>query len=276
MFSSTPLTGARTILTGASSGIGWALAKQMARAGARVVVASRNQDRLAELASSIGASGGEAWSVPTDVTDPAQRTALLERALAVLGGLDILVNNAGAGAMGYFALASEERLRRVFEVDFFACTELTRLALPLLRAGNQPMVVNVGSVIGRRGIPGCSEYCAAKFALAGWSESLRAELAQHGVHVLLVSPGAIETGFHQNLLDDQLRFGWQQRGGMSADRCAAIIMRALRRRPNEVTITAGGKLLVWLNRLVPRAVDAIMVRLARPDRLADRRAVPSE
>src|SRR5262249_3368429 len=158
------------------------------------------------LAAAIRERGGEAIPVPTDLADPAQRARLVETALTSLGGLDILINNAGVGAMGWFAEANEERLRRIFEVNFFSATELTRLALPPLGKGNRPMIVNVSSVIGRRGIPGCTEYCASKFALAGWSESLRAELAPVGIHVLLVSPGHIKTEFRANLIEDRLRF----------------------------------------------------------------------
>src|SRR5947208_16904578 len=101
MFSRLNLAGARTILTGASSGIGHALALRLAERGARLVLASRNQDRLAALAEAIRAGSGSAAVAPTDVTDPAQRTRLIEQALTALGGLDILINNAGVGALGF-------------------------------------------------------------------------------------------------------------------------------------------------------------------------------
>ena len=89
------------------------------------------------------------------------------------------------------------------EVNFFGATELTRLALPHLRRGRQPMIVNVASVLGRRAIPGCVEYCASKFAMAGWSEGLRAELARQGMHVLLVCPGGVETEFDANMIEQR-------------------------------------------------------------------------
>jgi short-subunit dehydrogenase len=257
------LTGARAILTGASSGIGSALALRLAEQGVRLVLASRQQARLEALASSIERRGGQAHVVATDVADAAQRARLIESAVAALGGLDILINNAGAGAMGPFSEASEERLRRIFEVNFFGCTELTRLALPHLRQGKNPMLVNVASILGRRAIPGCAEYCASKFAMVGWSEGLRAELALHGIHVLVACPGSTDTEFRANLIEDKARYRWQSRG-MSADRCAWLIVRAMRSRRNEIVLTAGGKLLVWLNRLVPRLVDRLMISYARP------------
>jgi short-subunit dehydrogenase len=264
MFSRFNFKGARTILTGASSGIGYELARRLARAGARVVLASRNREAIDSLRETIQAEGGEAHAVPADVADAAQRRHLVETAVGLLGGLDVLINNAGFGAMGFFATAPEERLRRIFEVNFFGATELTRLALPHLFRGRDPMLVNVSSVIGRRAVPGCTEYCASKFALSGWSEGLRAELALQGVHVLLASPGMIQTRFKENLLADELRYRWQAGGAMPADRCAAIIVRAMRRKKNEVVITTSGKMLLWLNRLFPRLLDALMVRYARP------------
>jgi short-subunit dehydrogenase len=263
MFTRTDLTGARTILTGASSGIGHALALQLAGAGAHLVLAGRRADRLDALAAAARAKGGSAVAVPTDVADAAQRARLVERALAELGGLDVLVNNAGVGATGLFEDAGEERLRRIFEVNFFGTTELTRLALAHLRHGKAPMIVNVASVLGRRAIPGCVEYCASKFAMVGWSEGLRAELARHGVHVLVVCPGGIETEFDANLIEAGARFTRRDRRRMSADRCARIIVSAMRRRRNEVVITAEAKLALWANRLVPRLVDWGLARMAR-------------
>jgi short-subunit dehydrogenase len=250
------------LLTGASSGIGWALAERLAEQGARLVVASRSQERLETLAKAIRDRGGEVVVVSADVADAPQRFRLVEAAVAALGGLDILINNAGVGARGWFADASEQRLRQIFEVNFFAATELTRLALPHLRQGQSSMLVNVSSVLGRRAIPACTEYCASKFALTGWSEGLRPELALHGIHVLTVSPGGIDTGFRSHLIEDRFHFRRQNRRSMSADRCARIIVGAMRRRRHEVVITAGAKAMLWLNRLSPRLVDWLLSRYA--------------
>ncbi len=264
MFSRLDLRGARVLLTGASSGIGAALALRLAGEGARLVLASRGRERLEELAARIRERGGEATPVPADVADAAQRARLVGEAVAALGGLDVLINNAGVGAMGWFAEASAERLRRIFEVNFFAAVELTRLALPHLRRGRQPMLVNVSSVVGRRGLPGGAEYAASKFALTGWSESIRPELAREGIHVLVVTPGTIATEFKDNLLEKRFLLSWQTRRGMSADRCARQVVSAMRRRKNEVVITTGARLLLWLNRLSPRLVDFLMERFAVP------------
>jgi short-subunit dehydrogenase len=269
MFGHRELRGARTIVTGTTSGIGRELVLQLADRGARVVAASRDRQRLDELAAEAKQHGGEVSVVPTDVADAGQRARLIETAVASLGGLDVLVNNAGVGAMGLFAEAGEERLRRIFEVNFFAATELTRLALAHLRQGKDPMIVNVASVIGRRAVPGCTEYCASKFAMVGWSEGLRAELVPLGIHVLVVCPGVIETEFRSRMLEDRVRYAWQSGRSMTAKRCAELIVQAMRRRQNELVTTAQGKFLVWLNRLFPRVVDWAFARYGQPVRQSE-------
>jgi len=261
-FSRLDLTGARAIVTGASSGIGHALVLRLAEQCVRVVVASRNQERLDALAAAIRQRGGEVHVIPTDVADAGQRAQLIESSIAALDGLDILINNAGIGAIGPFIDSSEDRLRRIFELNFFGCTELTRLALPYLSQGSHPMIVNISSILGKRAIPGMTEYCGSKFALQGWSESLRPELARFGIHLLVVSPGTIQSEFRTNLLEDRSKGRWRARG-MAADRCAALIVGAMRARRNEIVVTAGAKTLAWLNRLSPRLVDWMMNRYGR-------------
>ncbi len=263
IFSRLDLRGARVLLTGASSGIGRALAYRLGQQKARLVLASRGRQRLVQLADELRASGGEAFVAPADVADAAQRARLLEQAVTDLGGLDILINNAGVGALGFFAGADEARLRRIMEVNFFAATELTRVALPHLRQGRNPMIVNVASVLGRRAIPGMVEYCASKFAMVGWAEGLRAELARDGVHVLLVCPGGVETEFDANMIEKRARLTWRNRRRMSPDRCARLVVGAMRARKNEVVITASGKLMLLANRVAPRLLDWVLARMAK-------------
>jgi short-subunit dehydrogenase len=259
----TNLHDARVLLTGASSGIGWALAHELAREKARLVLAARSADKLQQLADQLRPAGGEVTVVPTDVTNAEQRARLVAETVRALGGIDILINNAGVGASGFFREATEARLREVFEVNFFGATELTRLALSHITSGPRAMIVNISSVIGRRAVPGYTEYCSSKFAVCGWSEALRAELKLQGIHVLLVCPGLIATPFRDHQLEDRLRFKWQKDHSMSAETCARQIVRAIRKRKNEVVITFDGKLLALANRLAPRLVDWLAARYAR-------------
>jgi len=149
------------------------------------------------------------------------------------------------------------------EVNFFAMTETTRLFLPLLKRGNRPAVVNISSVLGKRSLPGRSEYCASKFAVQGFSEALRAELDKDGVDVLVVCPGLTRTNFGRNMLARTSR--WQASGarGMTPERVAAATLRALERGKNEIRLTAGGRFLTLCNRFFPRMVDWIAARWAR-------------
>lgn len=254
------IQGSRAIVTGASSGIGRAIALELAAGGARLVVTARRQDRLRELAQRI--TGGPVEIVAGDVTDPAVRLRCVEAAEAGLGGLDLLVNNAGIGAMGPFEQADPARVRRIMEVNFFALVEMTRAALPLLRKGNRPMLVNVGSVLGHRGVPHNSEYCASKFAVRGFSESLRAELSRHRIDVLVVSPGTTETEFFERVLERTGEPSWPEHAPVSAADVARQTVRAIRRGRREIIPYRWGKVLCWLNRISPGLVDRLMSRYA--------------
>src|SRR6187200_997729 len=150
------IAGSRILITGASQGIGRALAVVAARAGAKVLATARNEELLRQLTHEQ--SGIE--TLNADVTSSADRQAMIAGMQKRFGGLDILVNNAGIGATGHFAEADEQRLRSIFEVNFFGLTELTRLAIPLLKQGHSPAVVNISSIVGKRGLPGRSEYSA--------------------------------------------------------------------------------------------------------------------
>jgi short-subunit dehydrogenase len=258
------LRDARLLITGASQGIGRCLAERAAARGARVLAAARSIERLRELQTTVRDRNQNLEIVRADVTQPHDRQLMKEAALQHFGGLDILINNAGVGAIGRFADCSPERLRSIMEVNFFGLTETIRVFLPLLKQGNRPAIVNVSSVIGKRAVPGMSEYCASKFAVQGFSESLRGELAKDGVDVLVVSPGRTQTNFGDNLIEQKSRRVFAgHTGGQSAQRVADATLRALERGTNEINLTAVGKLLVLVNRFMPRLVDWVFAREAR-------------
>jgi len=247
-------------VTGASSGIGRALALELARHGADLVLLARRGDRLDEVAAGIQRIGRRAEVVVGDVTDPAVRLLAIQAAEEKFGGLDLLVNNAGVAAHGRFATAQTERLRPIMEVNFFAPAELIREALPLLLEGRQPMVVNVGSILGKRGCPHKSEYSASKFALHGFSEALRAELTPFGIDVLVVVAGPTDTEHFDHLLEDQGELPWGDPRRASPARVARSIVRAIESGRHEAVTSWRGWFLVMLNRFCPRLVDRIMAR----------------
>src|SRR5207237_2412010 len=139
---------------------------------------------------------------------------MVEAAQRCFGGLDVLINNAGIGATGHFVEAVPERLRTIFEVNFFALAEITRLFIPVLKQGTKPAIVNISSIVARRGIPGRSEYSASKFAVQGLSEALRAELYKDGIDVLIVNPGLTQTNFSKNMLEQKAKFKLDHMRGM--------------------------------------------------------------
>jgi short-subunit dehydrogenase len=256
------IQGSRAIVTGASSGIGRAIARELARQGGKVICMARREDRLQAVAQGIECAGGCVSCVVGDVTDAAVRARGVEAAVSQFGGLDILVNNAGVGAIGPFETADPQRVRRIMEVNFFALVEMTRLALPLLKQGRRPIIVNVSSILGRRGVPHNSEYAASKFAVHGFSESIRAELAASGVDVLVVSPGTTETEFFDQVLESKGGPKWPDHKVVSAETVARATVRAIRRGSHEVTPYFWGKVLVLLSRLSPWLVDKLMARYA--------------
>ena len=257
------IAGLRILITGASQGIGRALAIEAARRGGRVIAAARSAELLDELAREVRGKGGTLETVVADVTGPDDRRRMLETAQRCFGGLDVLINNAGVGATGHFVEATEERLRKIMEVNFFGLTELTRLCLPVLKQGQSPAIVNVSSVLGRRALPGRSEYSASKFAVQGFSEALRAEVDKDGVDVLLINPGLTQTNFSQNMLEAKARFKLDHMRGMTSEQVATATLRALERGKNEITLTLGGRLLLFVNRFFPGLVDWIIRRRVR-------------
>jgi short-subunit dehydrogenase len=249
------IAGSRILITGASQGIGREIAVQAAAGGASVLATARNAELLRSLAADT-----QVHTLVADVTRAADRQAMVQAMRDHFGGLDVLINNAGIGATGHFAEADEARLRSIFEVNFFGLAELTRISVPLLKQGVKPAVVNISSIVGKRGLPGRSEYSASKFALQGLSEALRGELGKDGIDVLIVNPGLTQTNFPQNMLERKSRLKVDHLRGMTAAEAARLTLRAVERGTNEVTFTWQGKLFVWVSRHFPRLVDRIASR----------------
>jgi short-subunit dehydrogenase len=257
------IKGSRILITGASQGIGRALAERAALRGARVLAAARQEPLLRELAEQVRAQGGAIETVAADVTSPEDRRRMVEAAEQHFGGLDILINNAGIGATGHFADCGPERLRKIMEVNFFGLTETTRVFLPLLKRGTKPAVVNISSIAGKRGIPARSEYSASKFAVQGFSEALRAELAKDGVDVLVINPGLTQTNFSQNMLEQKAKLQMDHMRGMTPEQVADATLRSIERGTNELTLSFKGKLMVLVSRFFPRLADRIAKRTVR-------------
>ncbi len=245
------------LVTGASAGIGKATAIAFAREGARVVLVARREERLRQIARSIQEQGGRALVLPADITDHFQISALVKTVEETCGPVDILVNNAGIGLLSSVVDMVPSELQRVMDVNFYAVVWLTQAVLPQMIARKTGQIINVSSIVGKRTVPQMSAYCASKFALQAFSESLRIEVAPHKIDVIVVCPSSTDTEFNTTSLMDRPinRVKWY---ATSADRVAGLIVKASERRKREVVITWSGKGLVWANRLAPQLVDRIM------------------
>lgn len=249
------------IVTGASSGIGRAIALELARRGVMLILTARRRELLKHVAAEVEVHGAPPPTVIAgDITDAAVRSRLIDAVRQTGQPLNLLVNNAGVSAHGRFEHAASERLPTILSVNFTAVAELTRLAIPLLREGDKAAIMNVGSILAYRGIPHNSEYCASKAALRAWSEALRAELAPDSVNVLLVTPGTTDTAFFEHLLEKQNDLPWDKPQGMPPELVARAAVRGWERRRREVTPGWRAKAFVWASRFTPGLMDRLLQR----------------
>lgn len=191
------LSGQVVLITGASSGIGEQTARRLARAGVRVVLSARRQDRLDALARELDPTGANVLAVAGDVTSDADRRRLVDATLAKFGRLDGLVNNAGYGTRGPLEIVPVAAVRANFETNVFSLLALTQLVLPTMRAQGSGCIINIGSVAGKIARPLSSIYDSTKHALEALTDGLRGELEPFGIRVTLIRPGYIVTEFVQ-------------------------------------------------------------------------------
>lgn len=250
------LSKSRVIVTGASGGIGRELALQLATSGARVCFTARRKQRLLELQAKMPKT---AVFVSGDITHPDVQREVIDTCDRSFGGIDVLINNAGIGAIGPFADADPDRLRTLFDVNFFAAVELTRLAIPWLSKGNHAAIVNIGSVLSHFAVPQKSEYCASKFALRGFSDSLRSELRSANIDVLSVHPNTTRSEFFDSLVEQKGRVATNPMQ-MSAEAAASRIIAAIKRGRPDTVLSGSGKFTVLANRLFPSAMRLIFQR----------------
>jgi short-subunit dehydrogenase len=257
------LRGKRLLVTGASGGIGGCLARLATQAGARVLLTARSAEAIHSLADELNAAGGDVIAMPADLTSDTDRHRLMNAAVERFDGLDVLINNAGIGSFGHFAEGSEEELRQIMEVNFFAPAELIRLAIPILTRGRQPAVVNVASMCGRRAMPAWSEYSASKYALCGLTEALRGEMARFDIDVLLIVPGLTRSDFARHMLRNTGRAKIPFDRGMPPEDVARAILKALVRNRTETVLGSDAKWILRISRFFPRLMDRLLARKVR-------------
>jgi short-subunit dehydrogenase len=252
------------VVTGASSGIGKALTLQLADEGAWLALAAREVQRLDALVLECQQRGGKAIAIPTDVADESQCCTLIQRTRETYGRIDMLVNNAGMAVVSKLEdLPDLHHFKQVMDVNFYGMVYCTYYALPYIKKASG-RIVNVSSLGGVMAIPFNTSYIASKFAVNGFSDSLRMELTKAGVSVTVICPYWVVTEFHQRYLDRNGKpKGPSGRAiytdkTMTANRCAQIILKAARRRKREV-LMGPGRMGVWLKLIAPNLVDKMVV-----------------
>jgi short-subunit dehydrogenase len=254
------------IVTGASAGIGRALALQLASQGAHVAIAARRAERLEQVAGECRLLGGETLVVPTDVSDETQCKALVEKTIAAFGQLDMLINNAGLAVSALFDEFPDFSLfKHTMDVNFYGAVYCTFYALRYLKQ-SKGRIVAISSLGGKAAIPFNTPYISSKYALHGFYDALRMELYQHRVSVTVVCPYWVVTEFHEAQMDkDGVPRGSRGRAiytkkMMTAKRCAEITLGAAQKRRREVLL-GPGPMTVWLKLLAPDFLDWFSIKM---------------
>ncbi len=249
------------ILTGASSGIGRALALELARRHGRLVLAARDRARLDEVAALCQAQGAEALVVPTDVTVEDQCRKLADEATARFGRVDVLINNAGRAMWSRFDQLDDLRvIEEVMRLNFFGGVYCTRHALPALKQ-SRGLIVAMASISGLLGVPMLSGYAASKHAVIGFYESLRIELERSGVGVTIIAPDYVQSEILDRALDAHgkplAHSPLDQRKMLTAEACARRVVKAMDRRERLVLTSFRSAAARWGQLLAPKLVDSI-------------------
>ena len=249
------------IITGGSSGIGFALAHEFGRLGAKIVISARNNERLLQAASNLKSESIDVISVQTDVSQEKDCVHLIESTIAHFGRIDILVNNAGMSMRAVFAKTKLEVLQQLMNTNFWGTVYCTKYALPHLLK-TKGSVVGIISVAGYVGLPGRTGYSASKFAVRGFLDTLRCENLKTGLHVLVAAPGFTSSNIRTAALTaDGSAQGETPRnedGMMPANVAARQIVKATFKRRDSLILTlVEGKFTVLLNRFFPKLVSKL-------------------
>jgi len=248
------------VITGASSGIGKALAREFARRGAKVVTGSRSgipDPEFLELSASV-------LDIRMDVSKESDCRMLIEKAVERFGTIDILINNAGIAMRALFADVEVDVIRRVMDTNFWGTVYCSKYALPfLLRSGGS--LVGVSSIAGYKGLPGRTGYSASKFAIQGFLEVVRIENLKKGLHVLIACPGYTTSNIRNVALSrdgtSQGETPLDEAKLMPAEEVARRIIRAIEKKKDRLVLTTQGKLTVLLNKFFPKFIDRMAYNL---------------
>lgn len=261
------------LITGAARGIGRATSELLASQGARLVLCDIDGSAVDELGSALRAQGATALTYGVDVGDRAAMQAFADWTRHQVGDIDFLVNNAGILEVGELVDTSWEAWDRVIQVNLWGVVHSCRLFVPLLRRHGRSHIVNVASAAGEVGFSSLLAYSTSKFAVVGFSQALRAQLAEEGIGVSVVCPGLVNTQIgEQERFDDHMRARLRtllQRHGLPPRRVAEAIGDAIRRNRGTVLVGAQATALHWARRMFPAQASAWLHRASRSSRFSE-------
>jgi short-subunit dehydrogenase len=246
------------IVTGASSGIGEAIAREFAGNGSRVVLAARSEAKLSAITQEINSTGGEAIFFKTDVSIETDCRQLIEKTVEKYAGIDILVNNAGLSMRAAFLDVDVNVLHRLMNVNFWGTVYCTKFALPYLLK-SKGSLIGVSSVAGFHGLPGRTGYSASKFAMHGFLETIRIENLKKGLHVMIIAPGFTSTEIRKHALtasgQEQGESPRNEKKLMSPGYVAKWVLKGIRKKKRNKLLTWDGRLTALFQRIIPTVVD---------------------
>jgi short-subunit dehydrogenase len=250
-------------ITGASAGIGKATAKQMALKGAKIVLSARSKDKLEEVKTSLDLSDDDVLVLPLDMKELSTFEAAYSKVKQKFGKVDILFNNAGISQRGSVIESTDEVYHELMDVNYWAPVKLTKIVLSDMMAAKSGHLVVTSSLSGKLGSPMRSGYCGSKHALHGFFDSLRSEVYKDNVKVTIICPGYIKTDISKNALapngQKHGKMDVNQENGLSVEKCASLILRAIENDKSEVYMGGKEVLGVYLKRFFPKLLERILL-----------------
>jgi NAD(P)-dependent dehydrogenase (short-subunit alcohol dehydrogenase family) len=255
------------VITGGSRGLGLVLARHICAQGGSVALIARNPDELARAKADLAAHGGAVLTIQCDLLDASQIEAAVRQAIDRFGKIDVLINNAGIIEVGPLEHMTREDFQRAIQLHFWAAYELVSQIIPEMRLRGGGRIVNISSIGGKVAVPHLAPYSASKFALTGFSDAIRAELARDNIYVTTVAPGMMRTGSHVNAKfkgKHDMEFAWFAVSAgaplisINADRAARKILAACRRGQPSLTLTFAARGAILGNALFPNLTGYMM------------------
>jgi dehydrogenase/reductase SDR family member 7B len=251
------------LITGATSGIGEACALIFGKQGAKIVITGRNEEKLEKTFKKLKQSGIEVLAVLADAASEADNKLMAERAMEEFGRIDILINNAGISMRALFQDLDLNVFKKVIDTNFWGTVYATKYCLPAILE-SKGTIIGISSINGYRGTPARTAYTASKYAINGFFESLRTEIMNKGVHVMVASPGFTSSNIRNNALTaDGKSQGESPRDEakmMTPEQVAEEILHAALKRKRDLILTTQGKLAVFLNKWIPGIMDGMVYR----------------